>query len=162
MPALSVLGQSQHRELQHKTQFTLYHMEARALTPVEQRYSQTEREALTIVWSCEHFHLYQYGAAFTMMHTSCLTIQYLTLQCICPNLQKPQKSMHSMQEYASNAIPKAMTLPQIQKATKHDHTLQHILHILSTVHCNDLYNLPYNYVIDTMFATSLQSYQKAT
>lgn len=34
---------------------------SRALTAVEQRYSQTEREALAVVWACEHFHLYVYG-----------------------------------------------------------------------------------------------------
>ena len=34
---------------------------SRSLTPVEQRYSQTEREALAVVWGCEHFHLYVYG-----------------------------------------------------------------------------------------------------
>ena len=31
---------------------------SRALTPVERRYSQTEREALSIVWDVEHFHIY--------------------------------------------------------------------------------------------------------
>lgn len=40
---------------------------SRALTPVEQRYSQMEREALAIVWSCEYFHLYLYGAEFNMI-----------------------------------------------------------------------------------------------
>ena len=30
---------------------------SRSLTPVEQRYSQTESEALAVVWGCEHFHL---------------------------------------------------------------------------------------------------------
>ena len=34
----------------------------RALTLVEQRYSQLEREALAVVWACEHFHLYVFGA----------------------------------------------------------------------------------------------------
>lgn len=40
---------------------------SRALSDVERRYSQTEREALAIVWSCEHFHLYLYGYPFTMV-----------------------------------------------------------------------------------------------
>ena len=34
---------------------------SRALSPVEQRYPQTDREALAVVWACEHFHLYLYG-----------------------------------------------------------------------------------------------------
>lgn len=36
---------------------------SRALTPVEMRYkSQLEREALAVVWACEYFHVYIYGA----------------------------------------------------------------------------------------------------
>ena len=35
---------------------------SKALSPVEQRYSQLEREALAVVWGCEHFHLYVFGA----------------------------------------------------------------------------------------------------
>ena len=34
---------------------------SRSLSNTEQRYSQTEREALAVVWACEHFHLYVYG-----------------------------------------------------------------------------------------------------
>ena len=37
---------------------------SRTLTPVERRYSQTEREALAVVWECERFHLYLYGTTF--------------------------------------------------------------------------------------------------
>ena len=37
---------------------------SRALTPVEQRYSQTEREALAITWAVEYFHIYVFGASF--------------------------------------------------------------------------------------------------
>jgi hypothetical protein len=39
---------------------------SRALTPTEKRYSQTEKEALVIVWGIEHFHLYLYGAPFIL------------------------------------------------------------------------------------------------
>ena len=34
---------------------------SRSLSDTEQRYTQTEREALAVVWACEHFHLYVYG-----------------------------------------------------------------------------------------------------
>ena len=40
---------------------------SRALTDVEKRYSQTAKEALAIVWSVEHFHLYLYGNPFTLI-----------------------------------------------------------------------------------------------
>ena len=39
---------------------------SRSLTATEQRYSQMEREALAIVWSCEYFHLYVYGKPITV------------------------------------------------------------------------------------------------
>ena len=39
---------------------------SRALTPVESRYSQTEREALSIVWACEKFHIYVVGKPFVI------------------------------------------------------------------------------------------------
>ncbi len=34
---------------------------SRSLTACERRYSQTEREALALVWACERFHPYIYG-----------------------------------------------------------------------------------------------------
>ena len=39
---------------------------SQALTVVEQRYCQTEREALACVWACEKFHLYLAGCQFTL------------------------------------------------------------------------------------------------
>ena len=40
---------------------------SRALTAVEKRYSQTEKESLGIVWGTENFHLYAYGAHFKLV-----------------------------------------------------------------------------------------------
>ena len=37
-----------------------------SLSKVERRYSQTEHEALAIIWGCERFHLYLYGAPFVI------------------------------------------------------------------------------------------------
>ena len=49
-------------------QFKTVQIGSRSLTPVEQRYSQTEREALAITWACEYLHIYLYGTHFKM-HT---------------------------------------------------------------------------------------------
>jgi len=40
---------------------------SRSLSDTERQYSQTEKEALAIVWSCERFHMYLYGADFELM-----------------------------------------------------------------------------------------------
>ena len=40
---------------------------SRSLSPVEQRYSQTEREALSGVWACERFHFYIHGSQFDLV-----------------------------------------------------------------------------------------------
>ena len=40
---------------------------SRDLTDVEQRYSQTEREMLAVVYAAEHFRLYLYGEKFTII-----------------------------------------------------------------------------------------------
>ena len=39
---------------------------SRSLTATEQRYSQTEREALAVVWACEHLHSYVYRKPITV------------------------------------------------------------------------------------------------
>ena len=40
---------------------------SRSLTDVERRFSQTEKEALCIVWACERLHPYLYGVQFELL-----------------------------------------------------------------------------------------------
>ena len=40
---------------------------SRSLSDTGSRYSQTEKETLAIVWACERFHAYLYGAEFELM-----------------------------------------------------------------------------------------------
>ena len=49
---------------------------SRSLSPVEQRYSQTEREALAIVWAVERLHVYLFGGHFTLL-TDCKPIELI-------------------------------------------------------------------------------------
>ena len=56
---------------------------SRTLTPIEMRYSQTEREALAVDWGCEKFHLYLYGTTFDI-YTG-----HKPLEIICGPTSKP-------------------------------------------------------------------------
>ena len=50
---------------------------------MERRYSQTEKEALALVWACERFNIYVYGRKFE------LQTDHKPLECIFGRLSKP-------------------------------------------------------------------------
>lgn len=62
---------------------------SRALTDVEKRYSQTEKEALGLVWACERFHQYIYGKRFDLVtdHKP-LEVIYSTKSKPCARIQR--------------------------------------------------------------------------
>ena len=49
----------------------------------ERKYSQTKKEALALVWSCEHFHVYLYDADFDLL------TDYKALEFIFSSRSKP-------------------------------------------------------------------------
>lgn len=51
---------------EHKGENRVICYASRGLSEVERRYSQTEREALGLVWACEKFHVYLYGIEFEL------------------------------------------------------------------------------------------------
>ncbi|CAC5414198.1 unnamed protein product [Mytilus coruscus] len=103
---------------------------SRVLSDVEQRYSQTEREGLAIVWAIEHFHLYLYGHKFT------LVTNHQPLECIFNNPKsKPpariQRWRLRLQTYdfdvkyksgKSNAADYMSRHPNINEANRTDHS----------------------------------------
>ena len=136
---------------------------SRAFTAVERRYSQTEREALAIVWAVEHYHLFLFGANFNLITDHkpleviygspkskpsarierwVLRLQPYDFTVVYKSgtdnsadymSRHPTKYSTSKQEritetyvnfVARNAVPKAMTLAEIQQATNNDQTMK--------------------------------------
>ena len=137
---------------------------SRALTDVERRYSQMEREVLAIVRAIERLHLYLYGGKFTLL-TDCKPLEmtlnnpaskpptrierwYLRLQdydfdiryikgtenpsdVLSRHISGPNVNNSDLSQaadayvnfLAAHAVPKMMTLAEIQEETSKDPTL---------------------------------------
>ena len=62
----------------------------RNLTDVERRYSQTEKEALVLVWVCKRFNLYVFCHKFE------LETDHKPLECIYGKTSKPSARIESV------------------------------------------------------------------
>ena len=140
----------------------------RALSDEEQRYSQTEKEALAIVWGCEKFHLYLNGNTFNLQtdhkplemifrnpksrpparierwklrlqqYDFTVTFRsgegnpadYLSRHPVSGMPHKRSAAEEYVTFVAGNAIPKAMTLQEVQEATNQDSTLKSLKSLL--------------------------------
>ena len=156
---------------------------SRSSSDVERRYSQTEKEALAIVWAMEKLYLYLSGGHFTLI-TECKPIEmilnnpaskppariarwYLRIQEFDFTIQhikgteNPSDFLsrhvthwptvnNSKYETVANAyvnflvnhaVPKAMTLSQIQEATTSDSTLQYLIMLMRSNKWDSISNI---------------------
>ena len=60
----------------HSNSWRVISYASRSLTPVERKYSQTEKESLAIVWAVERFNLYVFGRQFEI-ETDCRALEFL-------------------------------------------------------------------------------------
>ena len=166
---------------------------SRALSSVEKRYSQTEKEALSIVWAVEHFHLFIYGAPFTLITDHkpleviygnanskpsarierwVLRLQPYEFNVVYkPGSENPadflsrhptasSKSIHEKmaEEYvnllALSAVPKALTITEIQEATDADKSLRAVRAAIRNGHWDIDHVKPYKAIKDELTISS--------
>ena len=134
---------------------------SRTLSPIERRYSQTEREALSVYWAIKRFNMYLYGMCFgvytdhkplermfTSVHEAPARIQKWVLDLQqhefvvkylpghlkaadilsrSPGAESYENDYESTEQcvcyVAQNAVPKAMTIAEIQEASEKDKTI---------------------------------------
>ena len=165
---------------------------SRSLTDTEQHYSQTEREALALVWGCERFHMYLIGTKFTLFtdHKALeilfspkskptarierwvlrlqqydFTVKYrkgadnpadiLSRMPISSSTTRLNVADHYVNFVAAHAVPKAMTMSEIEEATAKDETLQEVIQSFRQTHwnCNNVQLKPYERLHDELSIT---------
>ena len=83
---------------------------SRSLSPVEQRYGQTEREALSGVWACERFHFYIHGSQFDLVGDHTL------LEVLLNGRGNPSPKIERWRLRLQNYSPRIVYQPGIQNA----------------------------------------------
>ena len=156
---------------------------SRSLSDVEQRYSQTEREALAVTWGIQHFHMHLYGGSFEVAtdHKPLLPIfnkptakpplrierwlmrlqEYDFMLTYQPGKTNPADYMsrHPLastksasreqkmaEEYVnlitSNAVPRSLTLDEIEHETQNDGALQECMRAIKHNKWHDVQKQP--------------------
>ena len=171
---------------------------SRSLSPVEQRYSQTEREALAIVWAVERLHIYLYGEHFTV-YTDCKPVQLILSNRKSKPPARIERWNLRLQEYdfsivhtkgtdnpsdfmsrhpsmdrdatekqaeeyvhfiSTHAVPKAMSLQEIQRSTKADPTLQKLAEFIHSDNWDSLSKPPASEFEEGVNVAELKSFKK--
>ena len=78
---------------------------SRSLTDCKRRYSQTEREALAVVWGIEHFHLYLYGSSFQII-TDHKPVETIFNNPTCKATARFERLQLRLQPYKTNVVYK--------------------------------------------------------
>ena len=68
----------------HGSEWRVIGYASRRLSDVERRHSQTEKEALALVWACERFNMYVFGTEFETDHKP---LEYIYSQKSKPSAQ---------------------------------------------------------------------------
>ena len=111
---------------------------SRALTPTERRYSQTEKEALAVVWGIEHFHLYLYGATFTL-HTDHKALDVIFGNPISTPPARIERWFLRLQQYKFRVVYKSgstnpadyLSRHPIDSRPKHTNTADKYVHFVT-------------------------------
>ena len=103
---------------------------SRLLSPTEQRYSQTEREALAVVWGCGKFHMYLIGTLYKRGADNPADV--LSRMPLASRQSQPNVADEYVNFVLHHAVPKALTLEEVVQSTLKDNELQAVTRAVQT------------------------------
>ena len=111
-----------------------------SLSLAEQRYSQTEREALSAVWACERFHFYIHGCQFDLTGDHKLLEVLLTdrgypsPRIECWRLRLQQYKPHTVYQPGIQNAADILSCKPLETDTPRDSVGYHINSVICMVH----------------------------